>query len=282
MHLRPHSFIALLLAAAACQDVDDAPTGATRQQEGAFAAASDLLLSEYVEGSGNNKAIEVFNGTGASINLANYQLRMFFNGATTPATTVQLAGTIAPGDVHVVVQAQASAELLALADQTSSASWFNGDDAIILVNAGNTIDSFGQVGFDPGTAWGTGSATTTIDNTLRRADAIDAGDPEAADAFEPSAQWVGSSSNDFGGLGFHGSGGDSGSDEGDDSSSDGSEPPVAVRIHEVQSGMAASPYVGRDVVIEGIVVAAFQASAQLGGFFRPGAGCRRGWRCDQL
>jgi hypothetical protein len=33
--------------------------------------ANGLIISEYVEGSSNNKAIEIYNGTGAAINLAN-------------------------------------------------------------------------------------------------------------------------------------------------------------------------------------------------------------------
>ena len=37
---------------------------------GAFAAPSDLFFSEYIEGSSNNKALEIFNGTGAPIDLA--------------------------------------------------------------------------------------------------------------------------------------------------------------------------------------------------------------------
>ncbi len=32
--------------------------------------AADLFISEYVEGSSNNKALEIFNGTGGSIDLA--------------------------------------------------------------------------------------------------------------------------------------------------------------------------------------------------------------------
>ncbi len=30
------------------------------------AAAQELFISEYIEGSSNNKAIEIYNGTGAS------------------------------------------------------------------------------------------------------------------------------------------------------------------------------------------------------------------------
>ena len=37
---------------------------------------SDLIISEYVEGSSNNKYIEIYNGTGASVNLSNYKLEL--------------------------------------------------------------------------------------------------------------------------------------------------------------------------------------------------------------
>ena len=40
----------------------------------AQAAASDLFFSEYIEGSGFNKAIEIFNGTGADVPLSGYRL----------------------------------------------------------------------------------------------------------------------------------------------------------------------------------------------------------------
>ena len=32
--------------------------------------ASDLIISEYIEGSSNNKALELYNGTGATIDLS--------------------------------------------------------------------------------------------------------------------------------------------------------------------------------------------------------------------
>ncbi|MGL4749863.1 MAG: lamin tail domain-containing protein, partial [Shewanella sp.] len=43
-------------------------------------AADNLIISEYVEGSGNNKAIELYNPTAGSIDLSQYQLRFYFNG----------------------------------------------------------------------------------------------------------------------------------------------------------------------------------------------------------
>ena len=64
-------------------------------------AYSDLIISEYIEGSSNNKAIEIFNGTGAAIDLAagGYRLQFFSNGSTTASVTINLNGTVAAGDV---------------------------------------------------------------------------------------------------------------------------------------------------------------------------------------
>jgi predicted extracellular nuclease len=85
----------------------------------AAATPADLFISEYVEGAGNNKALEFFNGTGAPIDLAagQYVLQIYFNGATT-ATTIPPTGKVAAGDVYVFAASAASAPILAQADQT--------------------------------------------------------------------------------------------------------------------------------------------------------------------
>ena len=170
----------------------------------ASAASSDLFFSEYVEGTSNNKALEIYNGTGAPVNLGTdgYNVQMFFNGSPTAGLTINLTGTVANGDVFVLAQASASAPILAVADQTSSASWFNGDDAVVLRKGTTVLDVIGQVGVDPGTEWGTG-LTSTADNTLRRKPAITDGDPNGSDAFDPATDWDGFATDTFGGLGSH-------------------------------------------------------------------------------
>jgi uncharacterized protein len=172
------------------------------------AAPTELFISEYVEGSSNNKAIEIFNGTGATVNLATgaYDLQYFFNGNPVSTLTIPLTGAVANGDVYVVAQALAGATILAQADQTQGSGWFNGDDAVVLRKAGVAIDSIGQVGVDPGTEWGTG-LTSTADNTLRRKAAVESGDPISGDAFDPAIEWDGFAIDTFDGLGAHGSGG---------------------------------------------------------------------------
>ncbi|MET8462614.1 lamin tail domain-containing protein [Micromonospora zamorensis] len=197
--MRPRRSIAALATATAAVTITAlgvAPTAAS-------AAPTDLFISEYVEGSSNNKAIELFNGTGAAVDLTagGYQLQLYFNGSTT-ATTIALTGSVAAGDAFVFASASAGAAILAQADQTSGASLFNGDDAIVLRRGTTVLDSIGQVGVDPGTEWGAGT-TSTADNTLRRLPTVAAGDTDPSDAFDPAAQWAGFPVDTFDGLGAH-------------------------------------------------------------------------------
>ncbi len=168
------------------------------------AAASELFFSEYIEGSSNNKALEIYNATGSAVDLAasDYNIQMYFNGSTSAGLTINLVGTVADGDVFVLAQSNAATEILAQADQTNGAGWFNGDDAVVLRKGTTIIDVIGQVGFDPGSQWGI-DLVSTADNTLRRKDHICAGDTNGSDVFDPSAEWDGYANNTFDGLGAH-------------------------------------------------------------------------------
>jgi predicted extracellular nuclease len=167
-------------------------------------APAELLISEYAEGSSLNKAVELYNGTGAAVDLSlgDYELEIYFNGSTSPGTTVDLSGVVSDGDVFVVADDGADPAILAQADQTSTASFFNGDDAVVLRKAGVVVDSLGQVGFDPGSEWGSGDVSTQ-DNTIRRKASVCAGDTVESDAFDPAPEWDGYALNTFDGLGAH-------------------------------------------------------------------------------
>ena len=135
----------------------------------ANAAPTELFFSEYIEGSSNNKALEIYNGTGAPIEPRHGRLRCadVLQRQHDGATDDRPDRNGCRGDVYVLAQSAANAAILAQADQTNGSGWFNGDDAVVLRKGGTVIDSIGQVGFDPGTEWGTG-LTSTADNTLRR------------------------------------------------------------------------------------------------------------------
>ncbi len=160
---------------------------------------SELFISEYIEGSSNNKAIELFNGTGTAIDLSNYTIEIYFNGSTTAGTIINLTGTVADGDVFVLADNDADSVILAQADRTSTANFFNGDDAIVLRKNSEIIDVFGQLGVDPGSSWTGGGANVT----LRRNSSVTEGDSDGSDAFNASIEWESFPQDTFDGLGSH-------------------------------------------------------------------------------
>lgn len=234
-----------------------------------FAAAS-VFMSEYIEGSSNNKAIEIFNGGDAAVNLTDYELVFYFNGNTNAGYRIALEGSLPVNQTYVTSHSLAAAEILALAQLTKGGGWFNGDDAIVLEKAGEVIDSIGQIGTDPGSQWNVNSVSTA-DNTLRRIDGS-AADTNPFDAFDPSVAWVQFANNDFSDLGSYlGSVGDGNGDD-DDTPAEpslelGSCGAPATFISAVQGAGASSPLDGQQVVVEAVVTASFQGSDQLSGFF---------------
>ncbi|MEA3439154.1 MAG: lamin tail domain-containing protein [Chloroflexota bacterium] len=140
-------------------------------------APPDLFFSEYIEGSSNNKAMEIYNNTGSTIDLAggNYDVQMLFNGSSSAGLIIALTGTVDDGDLYVLAHCSTDESILAQADQTNGAGWFNGYDSVILRKNGTIIDAIGQVGFDPGTEWGSGDQSPQ-NNTLRRKASVCQGD----------------------------------------------------------------------------------------------------------
>ncbi len=140
-----------------------------------------LFFSEYLEGSGNNKALEIYNPTTSTINLSGYSILSFANGSATATATYNLSGEIASNDVYVVANGSATAEVLAIANATNNICQFNGNDAMALAFNGNVIDVIGEIGVNPGTFWAVGSGST-LDNTLVR----------NASVTEPTVSWTAS------------------------------------------------------------------------------------------
>lgn len=130
---------------------------------GIYAQCNELFISEYVEGSGNDKAIEIFNPTNSAISLTGYRLERFSNGSSSSSSggVLNLSGTVAPHDVFVIVNGQtttstsppsppASPALQAMADQLDgiypAPTYMNGNDAIVLYKNSTIVDIFGKTG----------------------------------------------------------------------------------------------------------------------------------------
>jgi endonuclease I len=155
---------------------------------------ANVVITEYVEGGGNNKAIEISNLGTTDIDLAagGYKLDLYANGKTETTNGILLQGLLIPGS-SIVVYNQAATDAFKFAApqgiEDTSATYFNGDDAIVLSNADGVVDSFGQLGTDPGSNWGEGDFSTK-DHTLRRLTSVTEGDTTTNDAFDPATQWA--------------------------------------------------------------------------------------------
>jgi hypothetical protein len=174
-------------------------TGAA--QSAAGVGCTELFLSEYVEGGSNNKAVEIFNPTNGAIVLDGvYALEFYFNGGTSPTTTINLTGSVPALGTFVVADNDSVQAVLDATQQQSTAGFFNGNDAVVLARNGQPIDRVGRVGEDA--IW-TGGGLSTQNQTLRRKASVSIGDPAVSDAFDPSVEWEGFAQDTFDGLGAH-------------------------------------------------------------------------------
>lgn len=110
---------------------------------------SDLIISEYVEGSSYNKAIEIYNGTGADVDLSAYTLQTQRNGSGEYGSALALEGTLANGLTYVIVNSECTnSDLTDAADLLtgSQAMNFNGNDPVALFKGETKIDEVGVFG----------------------------------------------------------------------------------------------------------------------------------------
>jgi endonuclease I/chitodextrinase len=125
---------------------------------------TELYFSEYLEGSSNNKALEITNATGASINLSTYTVKKQTNGVGAWSTGLALSGTLANNGKFVIVNSAIASACYSTASANISTAagemTFNGNDAVGLFKSGVLVDVIGI--FDGG------SANFSADETLRR------------------------------------------------------------------------------------------------------------------
>ncbi len=157
----------------------------------------ELFFSEYVEGSSRSKALEIYAPRASS--LEGCELRTYSNGKAASASRLVLHGALATGETHVLCSSELASAEPARCDRSTNLS-FNGDDALELVCDDQALDTFGQIGTDPGTAWGEG---VTVDHTLRRRCSVTQGQPDGTQPFDPATEWLFFPIDTFTGLGEH-------------------------------------------------------------------------------
>lgn len=164
---------------------------------------SDLFISEYIEGSSNNKGLEIANTTGSSVNLSDYSLKKQTNGSGNWGSNYDLSGTLSDGDVFVIVNSSANSAMKSVADVQAGVGvvTFNGNDPIGLFKNGVLIDVVGT--------FNGGSSNFAQNTTLVRKESVSGPN----DSYTTS-EWDTYASNTSTYLGFHTStGGSSNSSE---------------------------------------------------------------------
>ena len=175
----------------------------------------DLFFSEYAEGSSSNKYVEIYNGTGADVDLSSYSIQGTNNGTSwgdNGERDVSLSGTLAAGDVYVVAADQADAAILAEADLElayESPVHYNGDDGIALLKDGVIIDAVGVDNDDPGSGWDVAGVTNaTANHTLVRQLSVTGGNggdwSASAGTSEDNSEWIVYDQDTWDYLGYHG------------------------------------------------------------------------------
>lgn len=159
------------------------------------------FFSEYIEGSSNNKAIEVYNAGDTSVTC---QIQLFVNGGVSAqATSPEFS--IAAKDVYSFCHTSADESLRTNCEATNGVANFNGDDALELICGGQRVDVFGTIGEDPGSAWTANEgAISTVNKTLRRKCSVTAGITSNAASFPSLAiEWDVYAQDTFDGIGKH-------------------------------------------------------------------------------
>jgi endonuclease I/chitodextrinase len=151
---------------------------------------SELFFSEYVEGSGLNKALEIINLTGNTIGLSAYTIKRQSNGDW--ETPLQLVGSINVNNVYVIINGSTTLTKLQQEKDLEVANvtpmTFNGDDRVGLFKNDVLIDIIGDLN---------GTNTFAENITLRRS--IDVKGPSTD--YSEQREWFSFDTNDVSDIG---------------------------------------------------------------------------------
>lgn len=119
-------------------------TSCSKQNE----TGTKLIISEVVEGSGNNKAIELYNLGDKELDLSSYQLILSYSEEI--SYKISLEGKLSANETYVIANPSADQELISKANLVSEYLIFNGDQTIELKKGSKLLDIVGIKGYYSG------------------------------------------------------------------------------------------------------------------------------------
>ena len=176
-----------------------------------------LFISEYLEGSSNTKAIELYNPGLSPVNLSSYAIWKITNGgdwSEGQSNAVILSGILAPHDVYVIGHSGSDTLIISIFDTTgTTATVFNGNDAIALArNTGGIwliTDKLGDEGPSapvPSNFNIAGITGATADHTIIRKSWVTQGNTDwttSAGNTTENSEWIVFPMNTYTFLGSH-------------------------------------------------------------------------------
>ena len=189
-----------------------------------YNTVSNLFISEFAEGSSNNKYIEIYNASDNAVDLSFYGIANTSNAPTTAGvyeywTDFPEGATIASQGTYIITHGSADSIIASVSDMTYN-YLSNGDDGFALVYGteptipvapeigGYTIVDFaGDWNGDPGSGWSVaGVSNATQNHTLIRKCSIEQGNSDwtaSAGTSAEDSEWIVLEINDWSNLGQH-------------------------------------------------------------------------------
>ena len=189
-----------------------------------YNTVSNLFISEFAEGSSNNKYIEIYNASDETVDLSFYAIANTSNAPTTVGvyeywTSFPEGATIAPQGTYVITHGSADSVINAASGMTYN-YLSNGDDGFALVygsepnipvdaeTGGYTIVDFaGDWNGDPGSGWSVaGVSNATQNHTLVRKCSVEQGNADwtaSAGTSAEDSEWIVLEIDDWSDLGSH-------------------------------------------------------------------------------
>ena len=164
--------------------------------------AQSVLISEYVDGEGDNNSVELTNIGPMPLLLSDYHIEIQHNGGLMQDRIALPDFMLRPRASFVISHASANAIMREYADFMTPLLSFDGDDVVLVKQQAAIVDGIGQIGVQPVGGWSNNGVGTRL-QTLIRLPEICSGYIDLENAYDPSEQWQSRAVGDVRNLGRH-------------------------------------------------------------------------------